>query len=80
VLTDYGDEAGGRETRQLLTRPAPPTAIVYDNDVMAVAGLPVTSELGLELVDGRPPDAPDVDVQEALPRLEPRGGTGPAPV
>lgn len=48
-LTDYSGEAGSRATRSLLTRPNPPTAIVYDNDIMAVAGLAVAAELGIEV-------------------------------
>jgi DNA-binding LacI/PurR family transcriptional regulator len=51
VTTDYSGEAGARATRSLLTA-APqdrPTAIVYDNDIMAVAGLSVASEMGLRV-------------------------------
>ena len=33
--------------RALLTSARPPTAIVYDNDVMAVAGVAVATELGV---------------------------------
>ncbi|MEV0739552.1 LacI family DNA-binding transcriptional regulator [Streptomyces sp. NPDC050549] len=49
LATDCSGEAGARATRSLLTRAAPdrPTAIVYDNDIMAVAGLAVAAELGL---------------------------------
>ncbi|RRR74693.1 LacI family DNA-binding transcriptional regulator [Streptomyces sp. RP5T] len=51
VTTDYSGEAGGRATRSLLTAPAAdrPTAIVYDNDIMAVAGLSVAAEMGLHV-------------------------------
>ncbi|MET3807951.1 DNA-binding LacI/PurR family transcriptional regulator [Nakamurella sp. UYEF19] len=49
VPTDFSGEGGARATRQLLTSSAPPTAIIYDNDVMAVAGLSVTTELGLNV-------------------------------
>ena len=38
VSTDYTGEEGARATRRLLSSPARPTAIVYDNDVMAIAG------------------------------------------
>lgn len=38
-------------TRQLLTGPLRPTAIVYDNNIMAVAGLGVAHELGLVVPD-----------------------------
>lgn len=49
LATDQSGEAGARATRSLLTAAAPerPTAIVYDNDIMAVAGLSVAAELGL---------------------------------
>ncbi|WP_327089621.1 LacI family transcriptional regulator [Nonomuraea sp. NBC_01738] len=48
--TDYSGEAGAKATRALLTGPGErPTAIVYDNDVMAVAGLGVARELGIHV-------------------------------
>ncbi|GKQ37548.1 LacI family DNA-binding transcriptional regulator [Streptomyces sp. A012304] len=49
VDTDYSGEAGARATRSLLAAAPPerPTAIVYDNDIMAVAGLSVAAEMGL---------------------------------
>ncbi|MFC8193711.1 LacI family DNA-binding transcriptional regulator [Cellulomonas sp. NPDC057328] len=46
---DYGEESGTRATRALLGRGNAPSAIVYDNDVMAVAGLGVAHELGLSV-------------------------------
>ncbi|MFE2069857.1 LacI family DNA-binding transcriptional regulator [Streptomyces sp. NPDC059467] len=51
VTTDYSGEAGARATRSLLSAAAPdrPTAIVYDNDIMAVAGLSVAAEMGLRV-------------------------------
>lgn len=49
VTTDYRAESGVRVTRQLLSDRLPPTAIVYDNDVLAVAGLGVAHELGLSV-------------------------------
>ncbi|WP_456823916.1 LacI family DNA-binding transcriptional regulator [Cellulomonas sp. P5_E12] len=45
VEGDYGEESGTRATRALLGRGAPPSAIIYDNDVMAVAGLGVAHEM-----------------------------------
>ncbi|MFE1954937.1 LacI family DNA-binding transcriptional regulator [Streptomyces sp. NPDC059524] len=51
VSTDYSGEEGARATRALLLRPERPTAIVYDNDIMAVAGLGVAAELGLTVPD-----------------------------
>jgi DNA-binding LacI/PurR family transcriptional regulator len=44
---DYSAESGGTLTRGLLGEPGRPTAIVYDNDVMAVAGLAAAAELGV---------------------------------
>ncbi|MEV4636981.1 LacI family DNA-binding transcriptional regulator [Actinoplanes sp. NPDC049548] len=49
VFTDYTGAAGARATRQLLTGDARPTAIVYDNDVMAIAGLSAARELGRDV-------------------------------
>ena len=47
IMTDYSGEQGAAATRRLLGSPRPPTAIVYDNDVMAVAGVAVATELGV---------------------------------
>jgi DNA-binding LacI/PurR family transcriptional regulator len=49
VTTDYSGDAGARATRSLLATAPPdrPTALVYDNDIMAVAGLSVAAEMGL---------------------------------
>ncbi|MFJ3925136.1 LacI family DNA-binding transcriptional regulator [Streptomyces sp. NPDC090022] len=47
VPTDYSDAEGAAATRRVLRGPAPPTALIYDNDVMAVAGTGVAAELGL---------------------------------
>ncbi|NUS11632.1 MAG: LacI family DNA-binding transcriptional regulator [Streptomyces sp.] len=47
VHTDYSGEAGARATRRLLSGAERPTAIVYDNDVMAVAALSVAQEMGV---------------------------------
>ncbi len=47
VHTDYTGEEGARATRRLLSSPDRPTAIVYDNDIMAVAGLSVATEMGV---------------------------------
>ncbi|NUR92063.1 MAG: LacI family DNA-binding transcriptional regulator [Nonomuraea sp.] len=49
VYTDYTGEEGAKATRRLLTRQDRPTAIVYDNDLMAVAGLAVAGELGVDV-------------------------------
>lgn len=49
VEGDYGEESGTRAARTLLGRNAAPSAIVFDNDVMALAGLGVAHELGLSV-------------------------------
>jgi DNA-binding LacI/PurR family transcriptional regulator len=47
VHTDFSGEEGAAATRELLSAADRPTAIIYDNDLMAVAGLSVVNGLGL---------------------------------
>ena len=47
AFTDFSAARAAAETRALLDAAEPPTAIVYDNDVMAVAGLGVALECGV---------------------------------
>jgi DNA-binding LacI/PurR family transcriptional regulator len=49
VHTDYTGEDGAHATRRLLISATRPTAIVYDNDIMAVAGLSVAQEMRLRV-------------------------------
>ena len=49
VETDSSGDSGRQSTRELLTRPRRPTAILYDNDVMAVAALGAAREIGLSV-------------------------------
>ncbi|MFI6944024.1 LacI family DNA-binding transcriptional regulator [Streptomyces sp. NPDC050418] len=49
VPTDYSDAEGAEATRRVLDEDVPPTAIVYDNDVMAVAGVAVAAERGIKV-------------------------------
>lgn len=49
VEGDYSHEAGEHITAELLGRQRPPTAILYDNDIMAVAGLSIARELGVSV-------------------------------
>ncbi len=49
ITTDYMAESGAKVTRQLLSEREPPSAIVYDNDLLAVAGLGVAHEMGLSV-------------------------------
>ncbi|MCI2417843.1 LacI family transcriptional regulator [Saccharopolyspora sp. K220] len=46
---EYTEEGGVRATRRLLATPNPPTAIIYDNDVMAVAAVVHAVELGIRI-------------------------------
>ena len=52
VEADFSAEGGAAATRELLDLADPPTAIVYANDLMAVAGLAVASGRGID-VPGR---------------------------
>jgi DNA-binding LacI/PurR family transcriptional regulator len=47
VEGDYTGEHGAAATRDLLRSARPPTAIVYDNDVMAMSGLSAAQHLGV---------------------------------
>ncbi|MDX3854264.1 LacI family DNA-binding transcriptional regulator [Streptomyces sp. AK02-01A] len=47
LTTDYSDTQGAAVTRRVLEEDLPPTALIYDNDVMAAAGSAVTAGLGL---------------------------------
>ncbi len=49
VHADYTGEAGTRTTRRLLASAERPTALLYDNDLMAVAGLGVAAEMGVDV-------------------------------
>ncbi|MBB2742928.1 UNVERIFIED_ORG: DNA-binding LacI/PurR family transcriptional regulator [Microbispora rosea subsp. rosea] len=51
VETDYTWEEGMRATRTLLSRRDRPTAIMFDNDVMATAALNVAQEMGVAVPD-----------------------------
>jgi DNA-binding LacI/PurR family transcriptional regulator len=52
VEGDYSEESGKASTRSLLGRRGAPSAIIFDNDVMALAGLAVAAEMGID-VPGR---------------------------
>jgi DNA-binding LacI/PurR family transcriptional regulator len=49
---DYTGENGAAATRQLLQGSDPPTAILYDNDLMAVSGLGAAQEMGIDVPAG----------------------------
>ncbi|AQX78968.1 LacI family transcriptional regulator [Plantibacter sp. MCCC 1A11337] len=47
IRTDFTAESGASATRRILARADRPTAVIYDNDVMAAAALPVAAEFSL---------------------------------
>lgn len=49
VVGDYGTASGADATRRLLDADPRPTAIVYDDDLMAVGGLRVARERGFDV-------------------------------
>ncbi|MFE2071460.1 LacI family DNA-binding transcriptional regulator [Streptomyces misionensis] len=49
ITTDYSDAEGAAATRRVLGSSAPPTALIYDNDVMALAGVATATELGFSV-------------------------------
>jgi DNA-binding LacI/PurR family transcriptional regulator len=51
VHADFSEAAGREATRDLWRLPDQPTAIIYDNDLMAIAGLSALAELGVTVPD-----------------------------
>ncbi len=51
LATDYSPESGARATRRLLSSPDPPTAIIYDSDLLTVTGLGVAQQMGFSVPD-----------------------------
>lgn len=49
VATDFSAEGGGEATRTLFAARVPPTAVIYANDPMAIAGLGVLQERGIRV-------------------------------
>ena len=49
VETNFSAADGARATSQLMSASAPPTAIVYANDAMAIAGIGVARRAGLDV-------------------------------
>ncbi|AJP04567.1 LacI family transcriptional regulator [Streptomyces cyaneogriseus subsp. noncyanogenus] len=51
IATGFDEKEGARATRTLLLAADRPTAVVYDNDIMAVAGAGVAAEMGFTVPD-----------------------------
>ncbi|HYI57999.1 MAG TPA: LacI family DNA-binding transcriptional regulator [Microlunatus sp.] len=51
VHADFSDAAGRQATRDLWSKAVQPTVILYDNDLMAIAGLSTFSELEVSVPD-----------------------------
>ena len=49
VEADYTRERGAEATRTLLRARRPPTAIIYDNDIMAISGLSAAQRMGVDV-------------------------------
>ncbi|MEU4836189.1 LacI family DNA-binding transcriptional regulator [Streptosporangium sp. NPDC023615] len=49
AVADFSADQGSRACRNLLLAPDRPTAIIFDNDIMAVAALGVAAEFGLSV-------------------------------
>lgn len=49
VVADFSADQGRRACRSLLSTPEAPTAIIFDNDLMAVTALGVAAEFGLSV-------------------------------
>ena len=47
LFTDFSQEQGMQATRRILASSPRPTAIIYDNDIMAAVGLAVAEEMGM---------------------------------
>jgi DNA-binding LacI/PurR family transcriptional regulator len=52
IEADFSAEGGAVATRRLLDHPEPPSAIVYANDLMALAGMSEALSRGIELPGG----------------------------
>ncbi len=51
LRSDFGAAGGAAATVEMLRRPSPPTAILYGNDLMAVAGISAARQLGVLVPD-----------------------------
>ncbi len=49
VIADFSGASGARATHELLDLPQPPSAIVYSNDLMAIAGISAATDRGIRV-------------------------------
>ncbi|WP_123704822.1 substrate-binding domain-containing protein [Curtobacterium sp. PhB130] len=49
IISDYTEVGGADATRSILALPHSPTAIIYDNDLMALGGVAAAQILGLQI-------------------------------
>ena len=49
IIADFSAQGGAQATRALLSLDEPPTAIVYANDLMAIAGMSTAASLGVDV-------------------------------
>ena len=49
VEADFTGAAGARATHELLDQPEPPTAIIFSNDIMAIAGMSAAADRGVRV-------------------------------
>ncbi|WP_424935528.1 MULTISPECIES: LacI family DNA-binding transcriptional regulator [Bacteria] len=49
ALADFTGAAGAKATHELLDHPHPPTAIIYANDIMAIAGISAAIDRGIRV-------------------------------
>ena len=49
VEADFTGRAGARATHELLDHPEPPTAIIFSNDIMAIAGMSAAADRGVRV-------------------------------
>ncbi|MDO5671353.1 MAG: LacI family DNA-binding transcriptional regulator [Actinomycetaceae bacterium] len=61
LSTDYTEESGQVVTRHMITSADPPTAIVYDNEILALGGMSAIEQEGLRI----PQDIAVVSLEDA---------------
>lgn len=65
IATDFSPASAAATMRRLLSRAERPTAVVFDNDMMAIAGLRVAQEMRLSVPADRIGALPQLTVRES---------------